>query len=201
MRARSPIVTDLLKAGLPIVGCGLPIGYRGMSTYVTADDRDAARKMVEYLHSTGRRRIGTITGPLDTPGGVERLAGYHDVARNADDRLIVHGEYTRSAGEAGMERLLRQAPDIDAVFVASDLMAAGALTALQRAGRRVPDDVAVGGFDDSHIAGTASCDLTTMRVPWSRISGELVRLLLANIGGNATGAVVYPSELVIRGST
>ena len=65
-----------------------------------------------------------------------------------DPALVVTGDYTRAGGEAAMERLLAQAPDLDAVFVASDLMAAGALTALRAAGRRVPEDVAVGGFDD-----------------------------------------------------
>ena len=93
-----------------------------------------------------------------------------------------------------------QAPDLDAVFVASDLMAAGALTALRRAGRRVPEDVAVGGFDDSSIATTVQPPLTTIRQPLPRISAEMVRLLLGLIAGDPPSAVILPTELVIRDS-
>ena len=99
-----------------------------------------------------------------------------------------------------MERLLSQAPDLDAVFVASDLMAAGALTALRRAGRRVPDDVAVGGFDDSSMATAVSPALTTIRQPLTRISAEMVRLLLALIAGEPPATVILPTELVVRDS-
>ncbi|MGW3729898.1 substrate-binding domain-containing protein, partial [Streptomyces sp. NPDC000851] len=75
------------------------------------------------------------------------------------------------------------------------------LTALQRAGRRVPQDVAVGGFDDSPAAVTASPELTTIRQPWDRISAEMVRVLLAQIGGEDPAAVILPTELVKREST
>jgi DNA-binding LacI/PurR family transcriptional regulator len=194
-------IAGLLASGLPVIGCGKPIGYRGMDAYVTVDDRDGARHMVDYLGATGRRRIGMITGPLDTPGGVERLAGYREIVGRGDAKLIVNGDYTRLSGETAMQRLLEQAPDLDAVFVASDLMAAGALAALRRAGRRIPDDVAVGGFDDSHIAGPANLNLTTIRQPWSRISAEMVRLLVSLINGDSPSAVILPTELVARAST
>jgi len=155
---------------------------------------------VQYLLSKGRRTIGMITGPLDTPGGVDRLAGYRDVLGPVPDRLVVTGDYVRDRGEAAMERLLSQAPDLDAVFVASDLMAAGALTALRRAGRRVPDDVAIGGFDDSSMATAVSPALTTIRQPLTRISAEMVRLLLALIAGDPPATVILPTELVVRDS-
>ena len=92
-------------------------------------------------------------------------------------------------------------PDLDAVFVASDLMAQGVLSALRDAGRRVPEDVAVGGFDDSPAAVASSPALTTIRQPWDRISGEMVRVLLAQIGGEDPAAVILPTELVKRDST
>lgn len=87
------------------------------------------------------------------------------------------------------------------MFVASDLMAQGVLTALHRAGRRVPQDVAVGGFDDSPAATAVSPSLTTIRQPWDRISNEMVRVLLAQIGGEDPAAVILPTELVKREST
>ncbi|GAA2429427.1 LacI family DNA-binding transcriptional regulator [Streptomyces glaucus] len=199
-----PVAEELRAAGVPLVACGKPIGLGSKVSYVAADDRDGARDMVRHLLSLGRRRIGVVTGPLDTPGGVERLAGYREVLAEAgialDEKLIVEGDYSRAGGEAGAERLLARAPDMDAVFVASDLMAQGVLTALQRAGRRVPQDVAVGGFDDSPAAVAASPELTTIRQPWDRISTEMVRVLLAQMSGEDPAAVILPTELVKRGS-
>ncbi|MFF7731756.1 substrate-binding domain-containing protein [Streptomyces sp. NPDC007984] len=200
-----PVAERLREAGVPLVACGKPIGLTSKVSYVAADDRDGARDMVRHLLSLGRRRVGTVTGPLDTPGGVERLAGYREVLTEAglefDERLIVSGDYGRASGEAAAERLLARAGDIDAVFVASDLMAQGVLAALQRAGRRVPQDVAVGGFDDSPAAVASSPELTTIRQPWDRISNEMVRVLLAQIGGEDPAAVILPTELVKREST
>jgi DNA-binding LacI/PurR family transcriptional regulator len=161
--------------------------------------------MVRHLVSLGRRRVGMVTGPLDTPGGVERLAGYREVLTESgidlDERLVVSGDYSRSSGEAGAEVLLERAPDMDAVFVASDLMAQGVLSALHRAGRSVPEDVAVGGFDDSSAALASSPELTTIRQPYDRISSEMVRVLLAQIGGEDPAAVILPTELIKRQST
>ncbi|EST20078.1 hypothetical protein M878_40420 [Streptomyces roseochromogenus subsp. oscitans DS 12.976] len=135
---------------------------------------------------------------------MERLAGYKEVLAEAgigvDGSLIVSGDYSRASGEAGAERLLAQAPDMDAVFVASDLMAQGVLAALHRAGKRVPDDIAVGGFDDSPAATAVTPELTTIRQPWDRISNEMVRVLLAQIGGEEPAAVILPTELVRRDS-
>ncbi|MFJ4979460.1 LacI family DNA-binding transcriptional regulator [Streptomyces coeruleorubidus] len=200
-----PVAEQLHEAGVPLVQCGKPMGRGTKVSYVAADDRDGARDMMRHLLSLGRRRIGMVNGPVDTPGGVDRLAGYKEVLSEAgleiDERLIVSGDWGRASGEAGAERLLAQAPDLDAVFVASDLMAQGVLAALQRAGRRVPQDVAVGGFDDSPAALASSPELTTIRQPWDRISAEMVRVLLAQIGGEDPAAVILPTELVKREST
>ncbi len=197
----NPLIGELVARGLPVVACGKPLGYERSVAYVAADERDGAAQMVGYLQASGRRRIATITGPLDTGGGIGRLDGYREVLGEVDPRLVISVErYSRQAGESAMAQLLRQAPDLDAVFVASDLMAAGALAALQRAGRRVPEDVAVGGFDDSSIATATHPHLTTIRQPYPRISAEMVRLLVGLIGGDAPSAVIVPTELIIRDS-
>ncbi|WP_329112443.1 LacI family DNA-binding transcriptional regulator [Streptomyces sp. NBC_01353] len=200
-----PVVAHLHAAGVPVVACGKPLGQTAKIGYVAADDRDGARDMVRHLYETGRRRIATVTGPLDTPGGVERLAGYRETLAEyglpADDALIATGDYSRASGESSAAQLLERAPDIDAVFVASDLMAQGVLDALDRAGRRVPEDVAVGGFDDSQAAVSSRPPLTTIRQPWDRISTEMVRMLLARIGGEEPSAVILPTELVRRESS
>ncbi|MEZ0110788.1 DNA-binding LacI/PurR family transcriptional regulator [Catenulispora sp. EB89] len=195
-----PFVGQVLGLGLPIVACGQPIGHEGALPYVGVDELDGARQVVAHLVAVGRRAVATITGPLDTPGGVKRLAGWRETT-GGDDTLVAYGDYSRESGEAAMGELLERRPDLDAVFVASDLMAVGALDALRRAGRRVPEDVAVAGFDDSPVAATAVPPLTTMRQPFKRISAEMVRLLLARIEGEPLASVVLPTVLVERAST
>ncbi|WP_461035855.1 LacI family DNA-binding transcriptional regulator [Streptomyces mayteni] len=202
--AGSPVAEQLVRAGVPVVVCGTPQGTSERLAHVAADDRDGARTMVRHLLATGRRRIGIVTGPPDTPGGVERLAGYREVLAEAGlayaPELVAAGDYSRDSGARAATELLARRPDLDALFVASDLMAQGALAVLAGAGRRVPDDVAVGGFDDSAAAVAARPTLTTIRQPWDRISAEMVRLLLARIEGQDTSAVILPTELVRRDS-
>lgn len=198
----NPLVDELLRHDIPVVTCGKPLGHEAEVAYAAADDRSGARTMVEHLRARGRRRIATIAGPQDTPGGVERLLGYRDVLGDSVvPELIAHGDYSRASGEEAMALLLHRAPDLDAVFVASDLMAAGAITVLQDAGRKVPHDVAVGGFDDSNVATSTRPSLTTVRQPFERITGEMVRLLLDLVDGKSPAAAILPTELVIRDST
>jgi DNA-binding LacI/PurR family transcriptional regulator len=193
---------DLLgSANVPFVACGAPLGHESTTSYVAADEGGGARQMVRYLASTGRSRIAHITGPLDTAGGQQRLEGYRDVLGPAfDQALVEQGDYSQESGERAMTLLLERAPDLDAVFVASDVMALGALLALRRAGREVPGDVAVGGFDDSSAAVAARPALTTMRHPLPRVSREMVRLLLAAINGEPPAAVILPTDLIRRES-
>ncbi|WP_165984549.1 LacI family DNA-binding transcriptional regulator [Streptomyces sp. YIM 98790] len=202
-----PVAQQLTDAGIPVVACGKPVGRDGTSarlSYVAADDRSGARDMVRYLIASGRRRIATVAGPPDTPGGVDRLGGYREILAEAglppDEDLIAAGDYSRDSGARAATELLTRRPDLDAVFVASDLMAQGVLAALEAAGRRVPEDVAVAGFDDSPAALAARPELTTIRQPWDRISTEMVRVLLAQLAGEPPSAVVLPTELIRRAS-
>jgi DNA-binding LacI/PurR family transcriptional regulator len=110
------------------------------------------------------------------------------------------GNYTYAGGVAATEGLLRRAPDLDAVFAASDLTAAGVLAALGQAGRRVPEDVAVAGYDDGAVATTTRPQLTTVRIPWQRYPDQLTRQLLRRMDGDGPSGVVLPVELVTRGS-
>ena len=199
--AGDPLPDLLGSAGVPYVACGAPLGFESKVPYVAADERGGARTMVEYLRLAGRTAIATITGPLDTSGGRGRLEGYRDVAGGSfDESLVEEGDYTQDSGDRAMTKLLERRPDLDAVFVASDVMALGALSALRRAGRRVPEDVAIGGFDDSSAALAARPALTTIRQPYDRISSEMVRLLLAAIDGEQQSAVILPTDLVRRES-
>lgn len=200
--AGNPIVESLARKGIPTVACGAPLGFEARIGYVGADEIGGARHMTRHLREIGRTRIATITGPMDMPGGRLRLEGFRwELGEDFDTDLVAHGDYSRDGGARAMAELLERRPDLDAVFVASDLMAAGALTALRAAGRRVPEDVAVGGFDDSGLAVTLDPPLTTMRQPFERISSEIVRLLLEVIEGTEAAAVTLPTTLVVRGST
>lgn len=202
--AADPIVPSLLELGVPTVVCGRPLESMGSAPFVAADDREGGRLLTQHLLDTGRTRIGMIAGPLDTSGGVDRLAGYRDaLGTNAHEDLVVAaGSYSHSAGQAAMTRLLNQVPDLDAVFVGSDLLAAGAVAELRRRHIDVPGDVAVGGFDDSILATTTRPSLTTVRQPLEDVAREMVSLLMECIAGTHTPASrVLPVSLVQRDST
>jgi DNA-binding LacI/PurR family transcriptional regulator len=149
-------------------------------THVEADQRAGAAQVADHLRSLGRRRIVTITGPLHTAAGQDRLAGFRDTLRDPD-LAWVEGDFTRESGVLGMTQLIEARPDLDAVFAASDLMAQGALAVLRARGRTVPADVAVVGFDDSGVALACDPPLTTVREPVEEMAAEMARLLLHRI--------------------
>jgi DNA-binding LacI/PurR family transcriptional regulator len=196
------LMGELHLAGVPMVACGKPLGLEHRIPYVAADDRGGAREMTEYLRAQGCRRIATIAGPLDTSGGVDRLDGYYDVVGNRGSRKLVYvGDYSYQSGERGAVELLDRDAGIDGLFVASDVMASAALAAIKRRGLRIPDDVAVAGFDDSRVAATTDPGLTTMRQPLSAVATEMVRLLLGMIyEGRSPQSVILPTEMVVRDS-
>ncbi|WP_295701341.1 LacI family DNA-binding transcriptional regulator [Lapillicoccus sp.] len=200
--AGNPVVESLVAQEIPTIACGIPLGFEGRVGYVAADDLGGGRQMTRHLIDLGRTAVATITGPLDTPGGRLRLEGYRaELGDRFDPSLVAHGDYSRESGAAAMRELLGRRPDLDAVFVASDLMAAGALAALRGAGRTVPGDVALGGFDDSGLAATLDPPLTTIHQPFERISAEMVRLMMEVIDGQESAAVTLPAALVVRAST
>jgi DNA-binding LacI/PurR family transcriptional regulator len=196
-----PLPARLSRMGLPVVCNGRPMG-RSNVPYVDVDNEAGAQRAVRYLLDHGRRRIATIAGPQDMIAGVDRLAGYRAELRESDRRSIVAmGDFTRESGAAAMRQLLADDPALDAVFVASDLMADGALRALRQAGRRVPDDVAVIGFDDNEIARYTEPPLTTVRQPVIEIGRTMARQLLRLAAGETVEhAIVLPTELVVRES-
>ncbi|WP_436968449.1 LacI family DNA-binding transcriptional regulator [Demequina zhanjiangensis] len=196
-----PLLEILIGAGIPTVACGIPLGHRGEVPHVSVDEAGSARTMARYLRTKGHSRIAMIAGPRDTPGGRYRLEGFREaLGDDFDPELVEHGDYTEESGESAMERILARSSDIDAVFAASDLMASGALTALRRAGLRVPQDVAVAGFDDSGLAERLDPPLTTMRQPWDQISEEMVTLLQQVVGGGLRKSITLPADLVVRAS-
>src|SRR5690606_35163833 len=159
----------------------------------------AARALTE----AGRRRIGIITGPPDMEQANERARGWAEELTRSGivPGPIVHGDFTVDSGMAAMTRLLQRAPDLDGVFASSDLMATGALRVLQAAGRRVPLDVSLVGFDDVLIATTSEPPLTTVRQPLEEMGRLAAEALIAQIHGRSVEKVnVLPTSLVRRES-
>jgi DNA-binding LacI/PurR family transcriptional regulator len=172
-------------------------------SYVDVDQRAGVRLAVDRLAALGRRCIATITGPLDMPAAQDRLAAFEEAARaHGLHPSHVEGDFTRNGGERAAARLLSELPDVDGVFVANDLMADGALRVLQEAGRRVPDEVAVIGFDDSTAALECHPPLSTVRQPVEEMAGEMAELLLTRIRepGRSPRSVIFNPELVLRAS-
>jgi DNA-binding LacI/PurR family transcriptional regulator len=213
LHADDPLPGIIRRIGLPTVFGGRP-GWPGSEgdrsiLYVDSDNRGGARDAVRHLVALGRTRVATITGPLDQTASVDRLDGYHDILLDTDPRLITEGDFSAPGGERAMALLLSRAPDLDAVFVASDLMASGALRVLRERGLRVPEDVAVVGFDDmATVAEAAEPPLTTVRQDIEGMGRLMVRLLLRGLewtddaaaGGRPLSSVVTPTRLVRRAS-
>jgi DNA-binding LacI/PurR family transcriptional regulator len=195
----------LRELGVPTVLAGRRTDREPL-THVRADSHGGARIAVEHLLAGGRRTIGTITGPLDMDAAEARLGGYHEALRNAgialDEALIAGGDFTEDGGRSAMRELLQRRPGLDAVFAASDVMASGAVLELRAAGRRVPEDVALIGFDDSIVAPHTDPPLTSVRQPIEEMGRTMAGLLLEEIAqpGAAPRAVVLPTELVVRES-
>ncbi len=190
----------LHERGLPAVLGGRPVGAGQEISYVDIDNVNGARAAVLHLLKAGRRRVATIAGLQDMGVGVDRLAGYREAIGTAEP-LIGYGDWGEKSGATAMKSLLDSAPDIDAVFVASDLMAAGALRALRELGKRVPDEIAVVGFEDSPIAQQTDPPLTTVYQPMEEMGRQMVQLLLARIrGDDEPGHVLLDTHLVQRAS-
>jgi DNA-binding LacI/PurR family transcriptional regulator len=205
LHGEDPLPRALTDAGIPTVLSGRPRPGERLP-YVDADNRGGARAATSHLLSAGRSKVATITGPLDMTVGVDRFEGYADALRDSGQRmrkgLVEHGDFSKESGARAIKALLRRHPALDGVFVANDPMAIGALETLQALGRRVPDDVAVIGFDDVADAASTSPPLTTVRQPLELMTEAMAELLLRRIDAASVDDefVVSPTRLIHRAS-
>lgn len=202
-REGETLLARVARSGLPLVVQGQPLGFEEELSWVAADEEASAIEAVSYLLGQGRSRIGTITGPLNTSSGRRRLAGYRTaVGPDSPPSLVVPGDWSPTSGRLGARRLLDLHPEMDGLFVASDLMAVEAMAVLTESGRRIPADIAVVGFDDSAAAVTAHPPLTTIHQSFEQSAAEAVRILNELIAGTSSGPqhVVMPTSLVLRES-
>ena len=193
-RAGDPIARAVANIGIPAAFVGHPPDIDGIS-FVGIDNYGAARAITSRLLDTGRQKVGMIASALDRDSGQDRLAGFRDaLGRSFDERLVVtYPLYAYGSGLAGVRELLRRAPDLDGLFAASDAIAAGALDGLREAGRRVPADIGIVGFDDSAWATRCVPQLSTVRQP----AAELGRMAAAQVLAQLRGEPIEPSGLIL----
>jgi DNA-binding LacI/PurR family transcriptional regulator len=200
------VLPEVIRArSLPMV-----VGGRGAGTeessWVDVDNEHGAALAAQLLVDIGCRVIGTITGPLDMTAGRDRYDGFRSALEAAGtplaDDLVASGDFSQTSGARAMTELIARRPDLDGVFCANDPMAAAALQVLRDAGRRVPDDVSVVGFDDSPLALTTHPPLTTVRQRPEEMGHAMVELLLAQLEQpDSVSTRILGTSLVEREST
>ncbi|UMG91173.1 LacI family DNA-binding transcriptional regulator [Nocardioides sp. TF02-7] len=161
------LAEHLASLALPSAFVGRPFTGADKVAYVDTDNAAGARLATDRLIARGCQRIGTIAGPVDMAAGIDRLEGWRAAMRAAglSDDAVAHGDFTEQGGADAAAELVDLHPGLDGLFVASDLMATGALRALAAAGKQVPADVAVIGYDDLGVAERTTPQLTTIRQP------------------------------------
>ena len=196
-------VKTLLEIGAPFITWGVPQPKQKYCS-VSGDNLAGGRLATEHLVSLGRQRIGFIGGPPDEVEVQLRLAGYedalNDAGREIDQDLIEYGDFSNTSGAEAMKRLLKKAPEVDAVFVNSDLMAIAAMDVIREDGRRVPEDVAVVGYDDLSIAEHSNPPLTTIRQNIPLAGKLLAQNLIEYLQTGMVTNVSIPVELIVRKS-
>jgi DNA-binding LacI/PurR family transcriptional regulator len=201
-----PLATALRLLRMPVVyGGSLAANGRGMYT-VDFDNKSGARLAVEHLLAQNRRRIVAVAGPQDQRSARDRLEGWRETLSAAGIEtagLVETADFTEPGGDTAMRRLLKRVPDLDAVFAASDPMAAGAIRVLRSVGRQVPDDVAVVGFDDNpHLARTLDPPLTSVHQDPGEQVREMISMLSELMAGEQPPMrrIVLPVSLTVRKS-
>jgi LacI family transcriptional regulator len=199
----NPMVTELLdRKKKPYMLIGRPIGRGKAVNFVDSENLQGAYMMTQYLIEQGYQRIGIIPGREDLPSAIDRIAGYREAIEEAGLPEIIapSGRYTKNGGYKSMVYLLQQ--DVDAVFCSSDLMSVGAIQAIHEAGLNVPDDIAIGSFDDMPNVQDIQPALTTIRQNLPAVAQMAVEGLVGILEGEIETPFrqVLPVEIVIRES-
>jgi LacI family transcriptional regulator len=199
-----PIIGALTAQKMPFILIGRHPNNSQIH-YVDVDNIDSAHELVKHLIQRGYQRIATIAGPKNMIAGADRLQGYQLALQNhgmaPDPQLCVEGDFSENGGYEAMRQLIPQKPD--AVFAASDTMALGAMRAIREANLRIPQDIALAGYDDMPFAARVDPPLTTVRQPVHRagfVAAETLIDLVAH-PGSPPRHIVLPTELIIRAST
>ncbi len=198
---KDTLINRLAKQNLPLVVNGTPHTNNPFA-YVDSDNAGGAFAAVRHLVDSGRKVIAKITGDLSNTAAEQRLEGFlaaaNEFGLKTPKSLIAQGDWSREAGYNHAKKLLAKHPTLDAIFCSNDVMALGAVTAIQEAGRSVPGDVAVVGFDDSYLAQNSHPGLTSVRQDIAGLGAEAAKMILAKLRGEEVHSEILPCELVLR---
>jgi DNA-binding LacI/PurR family transcriptional regulator len=196
-------VKSLLEIGAPFIIWGIPQPKQKYCS-ITGDNLSGGKLATEHLIGLGRQKIGFIGGPPYEIEVQHRQAGYEsslrEAGRTADSELIEYGDFSNTSGAEAMKRLIKKVPDIDAVFVNSDLMAIAAMDEIREHECRVPEDIAVVGYDDLSIAEHSNPPLTTIQQNIPLAGKLLAQNLIEYIQTGMVTNVSLPVELIVRKS-
>ena len=193
----------LLQMKAPFIVWGFPLQGQSFCSII-GDDRKGGQLATHHLIRIGRNRIGFIGGNRGEPEVERRFEGYvtalEDSGRSLDPQLVEYGDYSDTAGAELMHKMLSVSPDIDGVFANSDVMAIAAMDVIRKAGKRVPEDIAVIGYDDLSIAAHSNPPLTTVRQNVPEVGHLLAQNLVEYLKTGLVTNMTVPVELVVRES-
>ncbi len=199
---KDEVINKVHADGLPVVLIGRPIDENSEIPFVDTDNIGGGLQATKYLFDRGCSKVATLTGDLDASAGADRLSGYkkahEDAGRELDLDLIARANWTFESAKIMTLRLLAKHPDIDGIFAANDIMAIGAIAAIQERGRRVPDDIAVVGFDDSLLSQTHRPGITTVRQDIIGLGAAAAETMIALLQSRTPEIEVLSTEIMIR---
>jgi DNA-binding LacI/PurR family transcriptional regulator len=200
---KDALVRKLAKQRLPIVLTGSPHTDADL-IFVDTDNFGGGYAATKHLINRGCKKVAIITGDIETTAGHQRLDGYNQVYRELgrvpSKSIVRQGDYSYESGQKQMQALLAENPDVDGVFACNDLMALGAIAVIEEAGKRVPEDIAVIGFDDSIAARTSRPQLSSVRQDIVALGEAAAELMIAQLNGESVESRIMPVELVLRES-
>jgi DNA-binding LacI/PurR family transcriptional regulator len=200
---KDALVRKLAKQKMPIVLTGSPHTDADL-VFVDTDNFGGGYAATKHLINRGCKKVAIITGDIETTAGHQRLDGYNQVYRELgrvpSKSIVRQGDYSYESGQKQMAALLAENPDVDGVFACNDMMALGAIAVIEEAGKRVPDDIAVIGFDDSIAARTSRPQLSSVRQDIVALGEAAAELMIAQLNGESVESRIMPVELVLRES-
>ncbi|UAL48750.1 LacI family transcriptional regulator [Sutcliffiella horikoshii] len=205
IKTDDPYLQEVVESDIPCVLVDIPQESETVG-YVTTDNVEGAKKAVAHLIDRGHKNIAMINGHEKADVSIRRLQGYMEVLNNENltyrPEWIKNGDFKEKAAEEVAVELLTEHPEITAVFCASDLMGLGVLKAVNKIGKKVPDDIAVIGYDDIMLASYSNPSLSTIRQDKFKLGFEAAVLLIDMLEGKEKShARIIDTELIIRDST
>jgi DNA-binding LacI/PurR family transcriptional regulator len=201
---KDAVVESLRAKGLPVVLIGRPVDEESKIPFVDSDNLGGALTATRHLFSRGCKQVATLTGDVEASAGIDRLKGYRaahlEAGREINEDLIANCDWTFESAKTMTLRLLARNPEVDGIFAANDIMALGAIAAIQERGRLVPDDIAVVGFDDNIVAQTHRPGLTTIRQDIVGLGAAAAETMISVLQNREPNIQMLPTEIIIRES-